>query len=103
MFKKKGEKEREKLGGQKDMSERRIATDLYYYYGENRLQNKSMLKTACKLYTKSSLKNMHSGDSYLAASETDPLTSGKYKILKFRRNVFLVESVREISIGYLPF
>ena len=22
------------LGGQKDMSERRIATDLYYYYGE---------------------------------------------------------------------
>ena len=34
MFKKKGEKEREKLGGQKDMSERRIATDLHYYYGE---------------------------------------------------------------------
>ena len=33
-FKRKGEKEREKLGGQKDMSERRIATDLYYYYGE---------------------------------------------------------------------
>ena len=24
------------MGGQKDMSERRIATDLYYYYGENR-------------------------------------------------------------------
>ena len=40
----KGEKEREKLGGQKDMSERRIATDLYYYYGKNRLRNKSMLK-----------------------------------------------------------
>ena len=30
----KGEKERKKLGGQKDMSERRIATDLYYYYGK---------------------------------------------------------------------
>ena len=36
MFKRKGEKEREKLGGQKDMSEMRIATDLYYYYGRNR-------------------------------------------------------------------
>ena len=44
MFKKKGEKEREKLGGQKDMSERRIATDLYYYYGEIDCKNKSMLK-----------------------------------------------------------
>ena len=59
MFKKKGEKEREKLGGQKDMSERRIATDLYYYYGEIDYKNKSMPKTACKLYVKWS-KNMHS-------------------------------------------
>ena len=41
---KKGEKEREKLGGQKDMSERRIATDLYYYYGEMDCKNESMLK-----------------------------------------------------------
>ena len=32
---KRRERER-KIGGQKDMSERRIATDLYYYYGENR-------------------------------------------------------------------
>ena len=30
------------------MSERRIATDLYYYYGEIDCKNKSMLKTACK-------------------------------------------------------
>ena len=48
----KGEKEREKLGGQKDMSERRIATDLHYYYGEIEYKNKSTLKTACKLYIK---------------------------------------------------
>ena len=50
MFKRKGEKEREKLGGQKDMSEKRIATNLYYYYGETEYKNKSTLKTACKLY-----------------------------------------------------
>ena len=55
MFKKKGEKETEKLGGQKDMSERRIATDLYYYYGEIDYKNKSMPKLHVS-YTKSSLK-----------------------------------------------
>ena len=48
---KRRERER-KIGGQKDMSERRIATDLYYYYGEIDYKNKSMLKTACKLYKK---------------------------------------------------
>ena len=47
------------LGGQKDMSERRIATGLYYYYGEIDYKNKSMPKTACKQYVKWS-KNMHS-------------------------------------------
>ena len=31
---------------------RRIATDLYSYYGEIEYKNKSMLKTACKLYIK---------------------------------------------------
>ena len=40
------------LGGQKDMLERRIATDLYYYYGEIEYKNKSRLKAACKLYVK---------------------------------------------------
>ena len=43
-FKRKGEKEREKLGGQKDMSERRIATDLHYYYGEIEYKIKACLK-----------------------------------------------------------
>ena len=40
------------LGGQKDMLERRVVTDLYYYYGEIEYKNKSMLKTACKPYIK---------------------------------------------------
>ena len=39
------ERKREKnLGGQKDMSERRIATDLYYYYGEIDYKIKACLK-----------------------------------------------------------
>ena len=45
-------KREKKLDGQKDMSERRIATGLHYYYGEIEYKNKSMLKTACKLYVK---------------------------------------------------
>ena len=45
------ERER-KIGGQKDMSEKRIATDLYYYYGGNRLWNESMLKLHVSLYKK---------------------------------------------------
>ena len=32
------------MGGQKDMSERRIATDLYYYYGEIEYKIKACLK-----------------------------------------------------------
>ena len=43
------------------MSEKRIETDIYYYYGEIKYKNKSMLKTACKLYIyKGILKNIHS-------------------------------------------
>ena len=40
------------LQNKKDMSERRIATDLHYYYGDIEYKNKSMLKTECKLYIK---------------------------------------------------
>ena len=55
---KRRERER-KIGGQKDMSERRIATDLYYYYGEIDCKNKSMLKLHVS-YIKEQSKNMHS-------------------------------------------
>ena len=52
MFQEKRREREKNLGGQKDMSERRIVTDLHYYYGEIDYKNKRMLKTACELCVK---------------------------------------------------
>ena len=52
MFQEKRRERERKIGWTERLVERRIATDLYYYYGEIEYENKSMLKTACKLYIK---------------------------------------------------
>ena len=61
---KRRERERVFWVDRKTCKKRRIATDLYYYYGEIEYKINACLKTACELYIKRYSKNMHSRVPY---------------------------------------
>ena len=49
-----------KMGGQKDLSEKRIATDLYYYYGEIECKINACFKLHVSYIYKGIPKSIHS-------------------------------------------